>query len=136
LAFGATAYPQEDAPQADLEITGSKEDWRGADRQNIEANRGRDTTKGIQSGTVSRLPSLKLRRSKAPWPPAMDGEVGLKAKYTGALAFAALWPVLRFIKVVTSKRANIRRSAGYWPDQSSHPLCFWRIKRSAPSGWH
>ena len=27
-------------------------------------------------------------------------------------------------------------TAGCWPDQSSHPLCFWRIKRSAPSGRH
>jgi hypothetical protein len=47
-----------------------------------------------------------------------------------------LMAVLRFIKVVAAKPANIHRSAGYWPDQSSHPLCFWRIKRSAPSGWH
>jgi len=65
------------------EDTRQKESAREENRQDIEANRRRDTTKGIQSGTVSRLPGLKLRPSKTPWPPAMDGEVGLKAKYTG-----------------------------------------------------
>ena len=43
----------------DLESTGSKENWGGNNRQDAEANRGRDTTKGIQSRTVSRLPGLK-----------------------------------------------------------------------------
>ncbi len=37
---------------------------------------------------------------------------------------------------MAAEAAIIQDSAGCWPDQSSHPLCFWRIKRSAPSGRH
>jgi len=68
---------------SDVEDPCEKEDKGSQHRQNPEANRRRYPPKGIRSGTVTRLPGLKLRPSKAPWPPAMDGEVGLKAKYTG-----------------------------------------------------
>jgi hypothetical protein len=44
--------------------------------------------------------------------------------------------LLTFIKVLAAEAAIIQDSAGCWPDQSSHPLYFWRIKRSAPSGRH
>ena len=51
---------------ADLEDTGSKENRSGENRQDVEANRGRDAAKGIQSGTVTRFPGLILRTSSLP----------------------------------------------------------------------
>jgi hypothetical protein len=48
---------------SDVEDPCEEEDKGGEDRQNPEANRGRDTAKGIQPRIVTRLPGLKLRRA-------------------------------------------------------------------------
>jgi len=68
---------------SDVEDPCEEENKGGQHRQNLEANRGRNAAKGFQSRIITRFPGLKLRTSKAPWPLAMAGEVGLKAKYTG-----------------------------------------------------
>ena len=44
-----------------LKTLARKKTTGGKDRQDIEANRGRNAAKGVQSGIVTRLPCLKLR---------------------------------------------------------------------------